>query len=367
MPIEKITITGYKSIRELKDYSLEKDINILIGANGSGKSNFVSFFQLLEVMLKQRLQSYIGTHGGPEAHLFLGSKETDTITGKIYFGLNGYEFDLVPSTTNKLVFRSEQLFFDGPYYGKTWENLGAGHLESLLSEVYAKVKTDFRKQKITYLYPVLSKCTIYHFHDTSDSARVKKLHSITDNEKFHHDASNLAAFLYNLRSVDLESYNEIRSSISLIVPFFDDFLLRPYYQDSNLIQLEWTQKNSDIPFHGSQLSDGTLRFICLATALLQPNPPDTILFDEPELGMHPYALTILSTLFYDACRRTQLIISTQSADLLSYFEPRHVTVVDRLGHESKFSKLEKDALQHWLDEQYSLGDLWRKNVIGGRP
>jgi predicted ATPase len=177
----------------------------------------------------------------------------------------------------------------------------------------------------------------------------------------------LAAFLYNLKKNHLSVYEEIRDTVRLVAPFFGDFLLRPYFQNPNQIQLEWTQKDSDIPFHGSQLSDGTLRFICLVAALLQPSPPKTLLLDEPELGLHPYALTILSTLIYAAARKSQLIVSTQSADLLSCFEPHQVIVVERQGNESKFKRLDKAALQIWLDDEYSLGDLWRKNILGGRP
>jgi predicted ATPase len=135
-----------------------------------------------------------------------------------------------------------------------------------------------------------------------------------------------------------------------------------------MIQLEWRQKDSDYPFLASHLSDGTLRFICLATALLQPSPPATMVFDEPELGLHPFALTLLANLFEVAARRTsqQVIVSTQSAPLVNEFEPEDVIVVERAEGESVFRRLDSAKLSGWL-EDYTLGELWQKNVFGGGP
>lgn len=161
-------------------------------------------------------------------------------------------------------------------------------------------------------------------------------------------------------------------SLVLAAPFFDDFTLRPMPGNEEMVQLEWQQRGSDYPFRANQLSDGTLRFICLATALLQPNPPPTMLFDEPELGLHPYALTLLGNLFRQAVRSSgksifqQIIISTQSAPLLNEFTPEDIIIVDRAHGESTFRRLNAGFLSEWLQE-YTLGELWQKNVLGGRP
>ena len=162
-------------------------------------------------------------------------------------------------------------------------------------------------------------------------------------------------------------YQNIRDAVRLAAPFFDDFKLRPVTANPELIQLEWTQIGSDYPFRPSQLSDGTLRFICLATALLQPKPPATMLFDEPELGLHPYALTLLASLFKQAAKSGGLVIlCTQSAALLNEFEPEDVIVVDRQDGQSTFRRLDRANLSEWL-ENYGLGELWQKNIFGGRP
>ena len=130
-----------------------------------------------------------------------------------------------------------------------------------------------------------------------DTAAIRRTCSVRDNERLREEGGNLAAFLLMLRDQHQRTYEKIRDIVRLAAPFFDDFKFRPKPSngDTNL-QLEWTQKGSDYPFLVTQLSDGTLRFMALTTALLQPNPPSTILLDEPELGLHPYALNLLAAL-----------------------------------------------------------------------
>jgi len=197
---------------------------------------------------------------------------------------------------------------------------------------------------------------------------VRRQKPINDNEVLRPDAQNLAAFLHRIHQTDPGSYNQIRDVVRLAAPFFDDFKLRPVPTNPDFIQLEWRQKDSDYPFLANQLSDGTLRFLCLATALLQPTRPPTILFDEPELGLHPYALTLLGNLFKQAAVDVskQIIIATQSAPLLNEFDPEDVIIVERHQGESTFRRLKSDDLSEWLGE-YALGELWQKNVLGGRP
>jgi predicted ATPase len=223
-----------------------------------------------------------------------------------------------------------------------------------------------------YVYSAVSSWVVYHFHDTSATAGVRRQGPINDNEFLRSNAENLAAFLYRLSQTHQSTYAKIRDFVRLAAPFFDDFKLRPVPTNPELIQLEWLQKESDYPFRASQLSDGTLRFICLATALLQPQPPPTVLFDEPELGLHPVALTLLANIFQQLAKQygsyisQEVIVSTQSVPLLNEFAPEDVVVVDRKDGESTFRRLESASLSDWL-EQYTLGELWQKNVVGGRP
>jgi len=217
-----------------------------------------------------------------------------------------------------------------------------------------------------HVLDALQSWKVYHFHDTSENARIKQTNKINDNAYLKPDAANLAAFLYLLKETQRYSYERIIKVIQLAAPFFDDFVLRPSPLNPENIQLEWREKNDDGYFNASSLSDGTLRFICLATLLLQPELPATILIDEPELGLHPYAITLLAGLLESASIKSQIIISTQSVPLVNHFSPENIIVVDRKDNQSTFTPLKTRDLNLWL-EDYSLGEIWEKNLIGGRP
>jgi len=380
--IKRLSIEGFKSIRKLEDFEL-RSLNVLIGANGAGKSNFVEFFRLLREMADQRLQTFVNTTGGADTFLHLGPKITKQLVGWIDFaGGYGYEFNLQPTLNSGFVFGDETIIFADETVGFTASaiangppartvSLGKGHREAKLKE---RQKEDFgwnnsaRKVVPERILNGLSNTTVYHFHDTSITAGVRRQIAINQNGFFYPDGTNLAAFLYLIMLENPDYYEKIRDVIRLAAPFFDDFQLRANPLVPGMIQLEWRQKNSNYPFLSSQLSDGTLRFMCLATALLQPSPPATMIFDEPELGLHPYALTLLARLFDVASKDTsrQVIISTQSAQLLNEFEPEDVIVVERSEGESVFKRLDSEQLSGWL-EDYTLGELWQKNVLGGRP
>jgi predicted ATPase len=365
--IQKLTIEGFKSIRKLEDFEL-RSLNVLIGANGAGKSNFVSFFRLLRELIEQRLQVAVATEGGADACLYMGPKVTQRFVAKLRFGINGYEFALVPTVDNRFVFAEETAIWFGRL-GYSRNVLGSGHLEAKLKERKDDPGLSGARRGVPhYVFQAISSWVVYHFHDTSLTAGVRRQRPINDNVMLRPSAENLAAFLYRIRQTYPDSYGKIRDVIRLAAPFFDDFNLRPIPTSTDVIQLEWRQKDSDYPFLANQLSDGTLRFICLATALLQPVRPPTMLFDEPELGLHPYALTLLGNLFRQAAQQhgKQVIVSTQSAPLLNEFAPEDVIVVERHSGESTFQRLDSSQLSEWLQD-YTLGELWQKNVLGGRP
>lgn len=358
--VDRITVKGFRSIRSLEDFELRR-LNVLIGANGAGKSNFVGLFALLRSIVKQEMNLAIETAGGADVQLFLGPRVTNEVAVALRFGQNAYAFTLQPTQRNTFVFGSESVSFDGDL-GKGRNDLGRGHTESRLKDF-----KDSPKRIAFYVHDAMTRWTVYHFHDTSETAGVRRQWTTRDHDKLLHDANNLAAFLLFLRDLLPDDYAVIRDTVRLVAPFFDDFKLRPEAKGGDtLVQLEWTQRGSEYPFHPSQLSDGTLRFICLATALLQPNPPATMLFDEPELGLHPFALSVLADLIKQAASRSQIIVSTQSAPLLDHFEAENIIVVDREEGASTFRRLGTEALSEWL-ENYTLGELWQKNVFQGGP
>lgn len=362
--IDKLTIKGFKSIESLEHFELDS-LNVLIGANGAGKSNFVDFFRMLRAMADEGFQNYVLESGGSDGFLFLGPKVTNEIACHIEFGNNWYENTLQPTASGSLIISSETTGY------KSNSNTVTGLKESQMKS--RKDEKSYRNSSWPgvghYIYRSVANWTVYHFHDTGALAPMRRDQSVRDFERFRHDASNIAAFLLNLQEDEEGSYELIRDTIRLIVPFFDDFMLRPQSKGKSGVEevrLEWQQKGSDFPFQPSQLSDGTIRFICLATALLQPEPPATIVIDEPELGLHPYAISMLADLVKSAAERTQVIISTQSPTLLDYFEPNEIVVVNRNQGRSTFERLDANALSAWMDD-YSVGELWQKNVVRGGP
>lgn len=354
--LERLVLQGYKSI-EACDITLGR-LNVLIGANGAGKSNFIGFFRLIGKILDEQLQMAVALAGGPDAMLRFGRKQTEELCAELYFGNNGYKFRWKPTMDNRLVFSHEALWWNvhGDY------RPSSGHFETYVHEMKR------RTQIYSHVVPAMRSWRLYHFHDTSSTATVKQIHGVNDNEYLREDARNLAAFLYRLKTNHETHYRRIVKSIQLVAPFFGDFHLRPTVENAEKIQLEWTEAGQDVPFTASALSDGTLRFICLATVLLQPDElmPAAILIDEPELGLHPFAVTVLGSLMRAASESHQLIISTQSVELLNEFDAEDLIVVEKRQGASTFRRLDCTALEEWLQE-YTLGELWNKNILGGRP
>lgn len=365
--LRRIALNGFKSIKSM-DLDLGA-MNILIGANGAGKSNLISFFKLLNEMMGGRLQQYIAISGRAQSLLHFGPKVTPQIEAQLEFevgnGIDTYLMRLFYAAGDTLIFAEESLKFLRKGYQKSKKvEWGAGHQET---NIQKQAEKGDKEAKV--LRHLLNHCRVYHFHDTSSSARIQQYSYVDDNRWLMPDAGNLAAFLLRLREENGGSaYKRIVSTIRLIAPFFHDFELEPTGPGKREVILNWRHKESDQLFGPHQFSDGTLRVICLITLLLQPEDqlPGLIIVDEPELGLHPYALNIIAGLFGKASHHTQVLISTQSSVFLDNFEPEDVIVVNRVGRESEFKRLGAKELDTWLEE-YSLGEIWEKNVIGGGP
>ena len=361
-PIKHLTIEGFLSIQRLEELELDK-LNILVGPNGAGKSNFISYFRMLREMVEERLQLWVGKQGGANRLLTYGVKETSELFSQIGFGKNAYSFTLEPTVADRFIFTDERLFYDDQYpdgiqISSSWGNSEAQLKSEILSDQW---------RIADYCYASISSWKIFHFHDTSDTAGVKRKGGLQDNQYLRPDASNLAAYLYRLQQHHPKTYSQIRKIVRLAIPFFDDFVLDPeeLRPDEYQIQLMWRQVGSDYPFLPGQLSDGSIRFICLVTALSQPAPPSTIIIDEPELGLHPYAIALLGALMRSASQEMQIIVSTQSVPLLNEFSIDDLIVVERKEGASVFNRLDENEFDRWL-EDYSVGELWEKNILGGR-
>lgn len=366
--LKRIKISGFKSIREM-DLEL-KPLNIMIGANGAGKSNFISFLKMLGYLTTGSLQLFIGENGGADSLLYYGSKMTPQLSGTLeietYKGLDLYYLKMAHAAGDTLIFTNESVAFTRKGFPEREpQPIGAGHKESVLGN-YSDDKKNYLVKTAKIIKAILEKWNYYQFHDTSDTARIKQEGYIHDNRYIRSDAGNIAAYLYMLKSTLPNNYKRIVETIRLIAPFFDDFLLHPLKLNPDRIRLEWKEKNSDMLFNASQFSDGSLRAICLITVLLQPEPPELIIIDEPELGLHPYAVSVISSLMKSVSQKTQIIAATQSVNFVEQFEPEDIVVVDREEEQSVFKRIDSKELEDWL-EDYTIGELWQKNVIGGRP
>ncbi len=363
--LKRIKLEGFKSIVKL-DMPME-NINILIGANGAGKTNLISLFTFLGNLSHGKLRNYVEAEGGAERFFHFGSRHTSQILIDIKVGSNGYHVEFSPNhDDDSLVFDREFCTFSQSsrtfsLYPKKGES---GFVSGEKAESYYVKK---------YTREYLEKCRVHHFHDTSSQASFKKTNKLVNYYYLEKDAANLAPFLYHLKTSKIESYRQsyqqIVSAIRSVAPFFHDFYLEPVGEEGDQsIILRWTHSKHEAPFSANVLSDGTARFICLATLFLQPvsRRPDTIILDEPELGLHPAALDVLADIIRATSRETQVICSTQSVAFANLFAPEDFIVVDSKDGVSEFRRLEKEPLEDWLQE-YGMGDIWSKNLIGGRP
>ncbi len=365
--VDKIFIENFKSIKKLE---LElRNINILVGSNGAGKSNFISFFRMLNSFVEKEFQTYVKKEGGANSLLYFGMKNSQYIKGKVIFQRNFYEFTLLPDIEDNLFFQYEKIGFktDKNYWSE--EIINNNNSESKLLEKSEKRSIHgWQKSKSYYVFKAMKTWRVYHFHDTSYTSPMRHPSKINDNKFFRYNASNLPSFLYLLQKNFPENFNAIERNFRKIAPFFSRFELQPDRLNPEIIRLEWKHKDSDEYFSAAHLSDGSLRMLCLLVLLLQPDEflPSTILIDEPELGLHPAAIRLFSELVKITAKKTQIIISTQSPLLISYFKPEDIIVVDIKDKQSVFRRLESKELEVWLEE-YTLGELWEKNIIGGRP
>ena len=339
--LKEIHVEGFKSIKKM-DLEL-KPLNIIIGANGAGKSNLIDVFKMMKKYAKHEFNNYVTAVGGVNRLLYLGTKNTHGIKVKIDFKNLSYGIEL------------------------QWDNRDSFQARTVSPMYLNEHGLDFSIAKKHEEYISSFRC--FHFNDTTNSSPLKQGKLLVgDNIYLQEDGGNLASILYKLKkSEKLHGYyDRIVSAVQIIAPYFDDFVLEP---DGRYLSLRWKQKNSDILFEAFDFSDGTIRFIALATLLMTPlnMMPDTILIDEPELGLHPLALKILAEMMQAAARQgKQVIATTQSVTLINQFAPEDIIVADRKDNQSVFHRLDEKEIKDWLDE-YALGEIWEKDIIGGTP
>ena len=319
------------------------------------------------IQIPGQLQFFVGKSGGANSLLFDGAAVTPQMEAELQFetdvGRNDYLFRLFHASPDTFIFAEEKYRVSrNTYQGlANWIPLDAGHKEAAITDKSASGNATAQ----TLVRQIQKNCAVYQFHNTSDTASIRQKWNIEDNKYLREDDANLAPFLWRLQENESAYYKRIVDVLTLIVPFFSNFVLEPDYGS---IMLKWREKGSDLLFTANQASDGTLRVMALITLLLQPPEtlPEVLILDEPELGWHPYAINTICGLINLISHRCQVILATQSPLLVDGFEPEDILVVERKNRQSCFSRLDAADWQDWLDE-YSLSELWNKNLFGGRP
>ncbi len=369
--LKSIALAGYRSYDgDLAQNKIDlSDINIIIGANGAGKSNLISFLEMISFMMTRGLRSYVARQGGAQSLFYFGTKQTERIAGELQIhDANGrkedhYSFRLEPSATDQLFFAKEQIMYQEETYSKPYQkDFGIGHQEAELSNSWDTTARVLRNY--------LERLRVFHFNDTSINARIRSMTSAADGSYLRSDGGNISAFLYQMREDPerLPYYERIVRYTRMALPQFFDFILEP---DSNgNLPLNWRTEGAEEIFGPHQFSDGALRFVALTTLLLQParTAPMTIILDEPEIGLHPYAISLLAKEIRMASRTSQIIVSTQSPLLLNEFSCEDIITAeyDSVNQRSILRRYKESDLREWLLE-YTLGELWEKNVLGGLP
>lgn len=353
--LDTITIEGYKSIRAIDKLEL-RDLNIVIGPNGAGKSNFVSLFRFLARLAREELQDYVVKQGGLNKILHFGAQNTGQLSLHFRSDVNEYGATLEPTADGTLFFTSEWCSF-----------MGATKRIGVPNQLETQLRKTRRAGRIPpYIYGPIENWRVYHFHDTSENAPLRSSATLTEPERLDADGGNLAAFLYFLQENDKDRFEQLLDSIRQIAPYIGTLVLRPEALNKNLIRLRWRHVGRDELFDVSDLSDGTLRFIALSALLQQPDPPSTIVLDEPELGLHPSAIVQLAALMHQVAPQVQIIAATQSPAFANQFGWKDFIVVDRYQDSSNFRRLTETEVAPWMDE-FAMGEIWEKNLIGGRP
>ena len=370
--IQSVRINGFRSLKDFQIRDLPMAA-VLIGANGSGKSNFVRFFEMMSWMVGPgKLEEFVQRQGGAADQLFGGSGVSPQMTAKVAIrtesGQNEYKFILTHAHPDRFIFTEEAFRYSSDEWisKADWQHLGSSHTEARLVEA-AQSHDVFGVNPVTVrvIVTLLRRCSVFQFHDTSDSSGIKIRWDTNDSNYLRSNGGNLAAVLLRLEREDLSRYEMICRHITRVLPTFDRFDIEDSYDK---VLLRWKGKWTDKTFGAHLTSDGSLRFFALTTLLNLPPQmlPDVLLLDEPELGLHPAAISLIGDMIKSLSKERQIIVATQSPLLVDAFDIGEITVLELRDGRTEVRILDEGDYQRWQDE-YTTGELWQKNLLGGRP
>ena len=371
--IEHLRVRGFRSLADV-ELSPVAGANVLIGANGSGKSNIVHFFTMLSWMLKsRRLAEFVSREGGADDQLHGGNDTTPRLEAEIRIrtvtGRNDYLFSLMYAHPDQLLFSDEAFRYSRDDFGTEapWIHLGAGHREA---QIVRAGQGNFERlaanqQTARMVTHLLRNCAAYQFHNTGPTSAFKKTWDAGDNAYMRTDGGNLAAILYRLEHKDLDRYEIICRHIRRVLPGFDCFQIEEQY---GKVALRWRSPLLNKTYGAHLTSDGSLRFFALVTLLNLPREmlPGVLVLDEPELGLHPKAIALVGDMIRAMAESRQIILATQSPLLVDVFNLDQVVVLELRDGRTEVNRLPPQEFRAWIGK-FSVGEMWQKNLLGGRP
>lgn len=372
--LRSIHIRGFRSLADVEISALG-NVCVMIGANGSGKSNLMRFFEMLSWMFRShRLGEFVSRYGGADDQLYGGFQTTKTIEAEIGMdgdkGRNDYRFALAHAHPDKFIFTEEAFRYsrsDWPSEAP-WTYLKMdGYGEAQIVETAQSLsQPEINPTTARVIVHLLRNCAVHQFHDTSNNSNFKIRWDAGDDNALRTDGGNLAAVLHRLENEDYGRFERICWYISRILPTFDRFQIEESY---GKVQLRWKAKGTDKTIGAHLTSDGSLRFFALVTLLNLPREmlPNVLLLDEPEIGLHPTAISLIGEMIKSLSHDIQIIIATQSPLLVDVFDLEEITVFEAEDGRTTICPLKVDDYRTWLDESYTPGGLWLKNLLGGRP
>ncbi len=386
---ERIRVQGFRRLHDI-DLPLKR-LNVVIGANGCGKTSLLDVFSLLAASAAGALSETISDLSGVDAILsnliaakgdkarFMALELAMTVPNhnpleyRLALASRGIGYEITDETLTQARDRKPQPFkhidshhgqvrYYDPQPGKrglvkpTWDY---NDKETALSQVPKMFREpeEFRKR--------LASSTHYHVLDVGRRAPVRLPQQMKDAKLPGHDGEDLISCLYTLRETDPDRFNAIEAALQAGFPSFERLNFPPVA--TGVLSMTWKDKSSNTTFAMHQLSEGSLRFLWLATLLQSPELPAVTMIDEPEVSLHPELLSLLADLLREASDRTQILVATHADRLVRFLEPGEVLTVNVSEQGAAgFQWADQLDLASWLDE-YTLDEVWRMGRMGARP
>ena len=361
--IKSVTIKGFRNLKCVENLELS-NLNVLIGGNGVGKSTLMHFFEMLSWMHQgSNFQEYVIRNGGGDDQFFMGGLATPEMTADISMetkdGTYDYGVSLVYLKAKDRAWVTEERYRFVPPASE--EAVPYQVLKEMEAESQLGRQTDPTAQKIRKL---LQQFGVFHFYDAAANATANKRWEVSDSYCLHPDGGNLAPVLLSLKENDRQRYQYIVDQIQSVFPNLGDFVLT---QEYGKVLLQWKHRFSNKVLGPYLTSDGTLRFFFLVTLLNLPSDrlPSVLFIDEPELGLHPYAMELVAAMLKRVARTKQVVVATQSANLLDCFDLDNIIVAESHGGAAQFKRMNRQDYERWLEDDYQPSDIWLSQSVGG--